>query len=177
MKSPLAFRPRFIKLPDDTPMNRLALAQWLMSPENTLTPRVWANRIWARLFGIGIVETEEDFGALGALPTHPELLDWLAAEYRDNGWSLKKLLKTIVMSRTYRQSSAVTAELRDGRSSQRVAFAWSEVSTVGRNCARRITGGVWSAFGENGRTARDAASARRHVAIDLQRSEVGQRGR
>ncbi|MBC7967709.1 MAG: PSD1 domain-containing protein [Fuerstia sp.] len=102
----------FHKLPDNTPINRLALAQWLMSPENTLTPRVWANRIWARLFGIGIVETEEDFGALGALPTHPELLDWLAAEYRDNGWSLKRFLKTIVMSRTYRQSSAVTADLR-----------------------------------------------------------------
>lgn len=102
----------FHKLPDSTPMNRLALAQWLMSPENTLTPRVWANRIWARLFGIGIVETEEDFGALGALPTHPELLDWLAAEFRDNGWSLKKLVKTILMSHTYRQSSAVTAELR-----------------------------------------------------------------
>ena len=102
----------FHKRPDNTSMNRLALAQWLMSPANTLTPRVWANRIWARLFGIGIVETEEDFGALGALPTHPELLDWLAAEYRDNGWSLKKLVKTILMSRTYRQSSVVTAELR-----------------------------------------------------------------
>ncbi len=102
----------FHKLPDNTPINRLTLAQWLMSPENTLTPRVWANRIWARLFGLGIVETEEDFGALGALPTHPELLDWLAAEYRDNSWSLKKFLKTILMSRTYRQSSAVTADLR-----------------------------------------------------------------
>ncbi len=102
----------FHKLPDNTPMNRLTLAKWLMSPENTLTPRVWANRIWARLFGIGIVETEEDFGALGALPTHPELLDWLAAEYRDNGWSLKKLVRTILMSRTYRQSSAVTPEIR-----------------------------------------------------------------
>ena len=102
----------FHKRPDNTPLNRLALAQWLMSPENTLTPRVWANRIWARLFGIGIVETEEDFGALGALPTHPELLDWLAAEYRDKGWSLKRFLKVILMSRTYRQSSAVTAELR-----------------------------------------------------------------
>lgn len=102
----------FHKLPENTPLNRLALAHWLMSPENTLTPRVWANRIWARLFGLGIVETEEDFGALGAPPTHPELLDWLAAEYRDNGWSLKKLLKSILLSRTYRQSSAVSSELR-----------------------------------------------------------------
>lgn len=94
-------------------IDRLAFAQWLTSRENTLTPRVWANRIWARLFGLGIVETEEDFGALGALPAHPELLDWLAAEYRDNGWSLKKLLKTIVMSRTYRQASESTPDLRE----------------------------------------------------------------
>jgi hypothetical protein len=103
----------FHKPDDATLLNRLALAQWLMSRENTLTARVWANRIWARLFGLGIVETEEDFGALGSLPTHPELLDLLASEYRDNGWSLKKLLKTIVMSRTYRQSSEVTAKLRE----------------------------------------------------------------
>ena len=103
----------FHKLDGATSLNRLALSQWLMSRENTMTARVWANRIWARLFGLGIVETEEDFGALGALPTHPELLDLLASEYRDNGWSLKKLLKTIVMSRTYRQSSEVTAKLRE----------------------------------------------------------------
>lgn len=102
----------FHSLPDGAQLDRLGLAKWLMSPDNTLTSRVWANRIWARIFGIGIVETEEDFGALGAAPDHPELLDWLAAEYRDNGWSLKKLIKTIVMSRTYRQRSDVTAELQ-----------------------------------------------------------------
>lgn len=107
-----AFPATFHKAPEGAELNRLAMAQWLMSPDNTLTPRVWANRIWARLFGIGLVETEEDFGALGALPSHPELLDYLAVEYRDSGWSLKKLLKTIVMSRTYRQSSEITAELR-----------------------------------------------------------------
>jgi hypothetical protein len=67
--------------------------------------------VWARLFGIGIVETEEDFGALGATPSNPELLDWLAADYRDNGWSLKKLIKTIVMSATYRQASSTTPAL------------------------------------------------------------------
>ncbi|MBL8811070.1 MAG: PSD1 domain-containing protein [Planctomycetaceae bacterium] len=95
-----------------TSVDRLAVAHWLMHRDNTLTSRVWANRIWARLFGLGLVETEEDFGALGALPANPELLDWLAAEYRDNGWSLKKLLKTIVMSRTYQQSSVTNADLR-----------------------------------------------------------------
>jgi hypothetical protein len=88
--------------------DRIAVARWLVSRENPLTPRVWANRIWARLFGLGIVETEEDFGALGAQPHNQALLDWLAAEYRDNGWSTKKLLKAIVMSQTYRRTSQVT---------------------------------------------------------------------
>lgn len=103
----------FHKLPAGMPANRLGVAAWLVSPENPLTPRVWANRFWARLFGIGIVETEEDFGALGAAPSNPELLDWLAAEYRDGGWSMKKLLKTIVMSQTYKQASETTASLRE----------------------------------------------------------------
>ena len=103
----------FHKFPDGAPLNRLGLAQWLVSRDNPLTPRVWANRIWARLFGVGIVETEEDFGALGSVPMNPDLLDWLAAEYRDNGWSLKKLIKTIVMSDTYRQASEITPALRD----------------------------------------------------------------
>ncbi|MDX2031058.1 MAG: PSD1 and planctomycete cytochrome C domain-containing protein [Blastocatellia bacterium] len=103
----------FHKLPDGAPRNRLGVAQWLVSRDNPLTPRVWANRIWARLFGIGIVETEEDFGAQGAAPSNPELLDWLAAEYRDGGWSLKKLLKTIVMSDAYRQASETPPALRE----------------------------------------------------------------
>jgi uncharacterized protein DUF1553/uncharacterized protein DUF1549/cytochrome c len=103
----------FHKFPDGAPLNRLGLAQWLVSRDNPLTPRVWANRVWARLFGVGIVETEEDFGALGSAPANPDLLDWLAAEYRDNGWSLKKLIKTIVMSDTYRQASEITPALRD----------------------------------------------------------------
>jgi hypothetical protein len=93
--------------------DRIAVARWLVSPENPLTPRVWANRIWARLFGLGIVETEEDFGALGAQPHNQALLDWLAAEYRDNGWSTKKLLKAIVMSQTYRRTSQATEVLRE----------------------------------------------------------------
>ena len=95
----------FGPLPAGESANRMGVAKWLVNRENPLTPRVWANRLWARLFGIGIVETEEDFGALGAPPSNPALLDWLAAEYRDGGWSLKKLLKTIALSETYRQSS------------------------------------------------------------------------
>jgi len=100
----------FGKLPDESPANRLGVAQWLMQPENPLTARVMVNRVWARLFGIGIVETEEDFGSQGSVPSHPELLDWLAVDYRENDWSLKQLLKTIVMSGTYRQSAVVTPE-------------------------------------------------------------------
>jgi hypothetical protein len=102
----------FGALPDDVPRNRLGAALWLVRPDNPLTPRVWANRVWARLFGMGIVETEEDFGALGAPPSNAPLLDWLAAEYLDGGWSLKKLIKAIVMSDTYRQTSELDASLR-----------------------------------------------------------------
>ena len=90
--------------------DRLGVAHWLMEPENPLTARVMVNRIWARLFGRGFVETEEDFGSQGLMPSHPELLDWLAVDYRENGWSLKKLLKTIALSRTYRQSSSISPE-------------------------------------------------------------------
>ncbi|MCH1496909.1 MAG: DUF1553 domain-containing protein, partial [Rubripirellula sp.] len=80
------------------------------SDSNPLTARVAVNRFWARLFGRGFVETEEDFGTQGAMPTHPELLDWLAGEFRADGWSVKQLLKTIVMSKTYRQSSRFTEQ-------------------------------------------------------------------
>ena len=86
-------------------VDRLAVARWLTNPSNSLTPRVMANRVWAQLFGKGLVETEEDFGSQGALPSHPELLDFLAVEFRDShGWSLKKLIKTIVLSNTYQQA-------------------------------------------------------------------------
>jgi hypothetical protein len=86
---------------------RLDLAQWLVRADQPLTPRVQVNRIWMRLFGIGIVDTENDFGAQSSLPTHPELLDWLASEYIEQDWSLKRLLRTIVTSNTYRQASHV----------------------------------------------------------------------
>lgn len=98
----------FGKLAEGSPRNRLGVAHWLMNSENPLTARVAVNRTWAQLFGIGFVETEEDFGTQGTPPSHPELLDWLAVDFRENGWSLKKLLKTIVISSTYRQSSMAT---------------------------------------------------------------------
>ncbi len=91
--------------------NRLDLARWLVDDANPLTPRVLANRVWQQLFGRGIVETESDFGYQGSVPSHPELLDWLALELRENHWSLKELLRKIVTSHTYQQSSHVRAEL------------------------------------------------------------------
>jgi hypothetical protein len=97
-------------LPSGASANRLGVARWLVSPDNPLTARVAVNRYWAQLFGAGIVETEEDFGTQGELPSNPELLDWLATEYSRKGWSTKALLREIVTSATYRQSSRVTAE-------------------------------------------------------------------
>jgi len=94
-------------------IDRLAAARWLVSSGNPLTPRVLANRLWARLFNAGLVESEEDFGALGSLPSNSALLDWLARHYRDDcAWSLKRFLRTIVLSETYQQSVAVDDTVR-----------------------------------------------------------------
>ena len=94
--------------PDDVPRNRLGLAQWILDEQNPLTSRVIVNRFWAELFGAGLVETLEDFGSQGQAPSHPELLDWLAYSFmHDHRWSTKQLLKTIVLSATYRQRSRV----------------------------------------------------------------------
>ena len=99
------------QLPENAPPNRLALANWLVSPENPLTARVVMNRHWEAFFGRGLVRTMEDFGFQGELPSHPELLDWLALEFTKRGWSQKEMHKLIVMSATYQQSSRVSPEL------------------------------------------------------------------
>jgi len=97
-------------LPADLPKNRLGLAKWLVRPEHPLTARVTVNRFWQQLFGEGIVLTAGDFGVTGTMPTHPELLDWLAVEFREKGWDIKRFFKLMVMSATYRQSAKVTPE-------------------------------------------------------------------
>jgi len=104
---PAAFHP----LPKDLPPNRLALAKWLVDADNPLTARVLANRLWEKIFGIGLVSTSEDFGSQGELPSHPELLDYLATELVASHWDIKHTIRTLVVSAAYRQSSRVTPEL------------------------------------------------------------------
>ncbi len=97
---------------ESLPKNRLGLASWITNPENPLTARVAVNRFWQMFFEQGLVVTPDDFGSQGALPSHPALLDWLATTFVSSDWDVKQLLKTIVMSATYRQSSAASPELR-----------------------------------------------------------------
>ena len=103
--------PHFLPpLPPGVPHNRLALANWTVSPENPLTARVTVNRMWNELFGAGLVETTEDFGIMGQRPSHPQLLDWLAVEFRESGWNIKHMYKLMVMSEAYRQSAVSTPQ-------------------------------------------------------------------
>ncbi|MFT3825292.1 MAG: DUF1549 domain-containing protein [Chitinophagaceae bacterium] len=100
-----------LSYPKDLPQNRLGLAEWLFLPEHPLTARIGVNRIWEMYFGRGLVKTSDDFGNQGEMPSHPELLDYLAIRYRENGWNTKDMQKFILMSATYRQQSVISPEL------------------------------------------------------------------
>src|SRR5205807_7438756 len=98
-------------LPEGAPLNRLTFARWLVDPKSPTTARAAVNRIWQHYFGVGLVSTSEDLGMQSEAPSHPDLLDWLAVEFMERGWSLKEMHRRIVHSATYRQSSKVTPEL------------------------------------------------------------------
>lgn len=102
-----------LPFPTNLPKNRLGLAQWLTDENHPLTARVAVNRLWQNFFGVGLVKTAEDFGNQGEMPSHPDLLDWLAVTFRESGWDIKKMNKMIVMSATYRQDSKASKELRE----------------------------------------------------------------
>ncbi|MFO0368069.1 MAG: PSD1 and planctomycete cytochrome C domain-containing protein [Acidobacteriota bacterium] len=122
---------------------RRELADWLTAPENPLVSRVAVNRVWQELFGAGLVKTSEDFGVMGARPSHPELLDWLAAEFRERGWSRKAIIRTMVLSAAYRQSSHARPELQELDPENRLLARQSRLRLPAeaiRDAALRVSG-------------------------------------
>ena len=132
-----------LPFPDELPKNRLGLAQWLTREDHPLTARVAVNRFWQNFFGTGLVKTAEDFGNQGEMPSHPELLDWLAIYFRENGWDIKKLQKLIVMSATYRQDSRASVDAREKDAENR----WLSHGPANRMSAEMIRDNALAASG------------------------------
>ncbi|MEZ6087734.1 MAG: PSD1 and planctomycete cytochrome C domain-containing protein [Pirellulaceae bacterium] len=151
----------FPPLPEGVPNDRLGLAKWLTDASHPLTARVAVNRFWQQLFGVGLVKTSEDFGAQGTPPSHPQLLDWLAIDFQQSGWNVKRMFKQIMMSRTYRRDATISPEqlridprnrlpcqrpqVPSGRGNDsRSALATSGllIETVGDRASNRPTGGT-----------------------------------
>ena len=136
--------PAFLNaLPKDFPQTRLGFARWLFTPENPLTARVQVNRIWQLFFGVGLVKTSEDFGVQSEMPLHPELLDWLAVHFREQGWSHKAMCRLITHSATYRQSSRVSKELLQRDPENRLLARGARFrahSMILRDCALSASG-------------------------------------
>ena len=151
----------FPKLPANAPRNRLTLARWFFQPGQPLTARVAVNRYWEQLFGTGIVETLEDFGSAGELPSHPELLDWLALHFQnDLHWNMKALVREMVTSATYRQSASTTRGAARERPAQPPAGPWPAAAPHRRDGARPGAAGQRPAQSPDGRAAGDAGAAR-----------------
>ncbi|MBH56115.1 MAG: hypothetical protein CMJ82_02890 [Planctomycetaceae bacterium] len=134
-------------------VTRLDFSHWLMSDENPLTARVTVNRFWQRLFGLGIVRTENDFGLQGELPEHPELLDWLASEFRDSGWSVKAFHRLVLTSATYKQSSHMTPELLERDPDNRLLARQSRIRLEAeaiRDCSIQAAGILSTKLGGKG---------------------------
>ena len=134
---------KVLAFPEDLPKNRLGLSQWIFSKENPLTARVAVNRYWQLIFGRGLVDTPHDFGSQGALPSHPALIDYLAVDFQESGWDLKGLIKKMVLSHTYQQSSLASAEIMEIDPTNR----WLTRSTSYRLSAEMIRDNALAASG------------------------------